>query len=84
MATSPASSRTDGRRIRAVGSSQMLTVAETAAVLGLAEKTIRNWLYLRRLPSVRVGRAVRVPFVVVAQLLDEGAVPALPERALAR
>jgi excisionase family DNA binding protein len=39
---------------------EFLTVAEVAAILKLNQQTIRNWILHSRLPSVRVGRRVRV------------------------
>jgi excisionase family DNA binding protein len=39
---------------------QMLTAREAATFLGLSENTIRMWIWQRRLPVVRLGRAVRL------------------------
>jgi excisionase family DNA binding protein len=39
---------------------QMLTAREAAAFLGLSENAIRMWIGQRRLPVVRLGRAVRL------------------------
>jgi excisionase family DNA binding protein len=39
---------------------QFLTVAEVAELLKLNQQTIRNWLDEQKLPSLRVGRRVRV------------------------
>ena len=38
-----------------------LTLGETAQRLGVDVQTIRRWVRTEQCPSVRVGRAVRVP-----------------------
>jgi excisionase family DNA binding protein len=58
---------------------QLLTVQEAAQMLGLKVGTIRAWLYRRRLPCVRCGRAVRVPREAVAQFIEKHTVPAKDE-----
>jgi excisionase family DNA binding protein len=39
----------------------LLSVLEAAARLGLAPQTVRNWLSLRKLPCVKIGRLTRIP-----------------------
>ncbi len=39
---------------------QLLKKREVAARLGVAEGTIEKWIYQKRLPVVRIGRAVRI------------------------
>jgi excisionase family DNA binding protein len=39
---------------------EFLTVSEVAAVLRLNQQTIRNWIQDSKLPSLHVGRRVRV------------------------
>ena len=39
---------------------ELLTVAETAAYLKVSQVTVRRYIKSKRLPSVRVGRNVRV------------------------
>lgn len=59
---------------------QLLTVKQAAELLGLKEATIRAWLYRRRLPYVRCGRAVRVPADAIAQFIQEHTIPAREPR----
>jgi excisionase family DNA binding protein len=59
---------------------QLLTVKQAAELLGLKVATIRAWLYRRRLPCVRCGRAVRVPADAVAQFIERNTIPAREER----
>ena len=34
----------------------LITLEELAVIFGLAPKTIRNWVALKKIPSVRIGR----------------------------
>jgi excisionase family DNA binding protein len=63
-----------------VNYSKLLTVHETAEHLGLTISCLRAWLARRRIASVRLGRAVRIPFSEIERLIEEGYVPARPER----
>jgi excisionase family DNA binding protein len=40
--------------------SKLLSIPEAAEYLGLSPGTLRNWLSLRRLPYVKVGRLIRL------------------------
>jgi excisionase family DNA binding protein len=37
----------------------LLTVEEVAVILRVRPKTVRKWIYLRRIAFVRIGRCVR-------------------------
>ena len=50
---------------------QLLTVRESATLLRLSENTIRQWIWQRRLPVVRLGRAVRLKRQDLEQLIDQ-------------
>ena len=54
----------------------LLKVAEAAAELNVSIHTARAWVGQRRLASVRLGRAVRVPRSEVLRLIEQGTVPA--------
>lgn len=60
--------------------SQLLTVKQAANLLSLKVATIRTWIYQRRLPCVRCGRAVRIPADAVQQFIERNTVPAKEER----
>lgn len=49
---------------------ELLTVAEVADYLRVAEQTVRKWLVNGYLPGIRIGRSVRIKRVDVEQLLD--------------
>ena len=52
--------------------SQLLSVFQAADRLALKPATIRKMIYQRRLPIVRIGRAVRVKETDVELLIVEG------------
>jgi excisionase family DNA binding protein len=61
-------------------SSQLRTVEQAAADLCVSVHTIRAWIARRKIGSVRLGRAVRVPASEIARLIELGTIPPLPER----
>lgn len=54
----------------------LLSVVETANILGLKPATVRAWLSRRKLPRVNCGRAVRIPAEAVEQFIERNTVPA--------
>jgi len=59
---------------------KLISVKEAAERLAVRPGTVRLWIRLRRLPSVRVGlRAIRVPADAVEALIEYGYLPAKPE-----
>ena len=54
---------------------QLLRVREAAEMLGVSPHTVRSWIGSRRLGSVRMGRAVRVPLAEVERIVDGGFTP---------
>lgn len=57
-------------------SKRLLTVRETAEMLGVKEPTIRSWILLRKnLPFVRVGRAIRFPLEAVEKFIRDNTIP---------
>ena len=42
-----------------IQSSSLLNIRETAAVLRLSVSTIRSWVLNRRIPFVKLGKAIR-------------------------
>ena len=51
---------------------RLLTVTETAEILGLKESTIRRRILERRIAYFKFGRAVRIPLEAVEQLMVAG------------
>jgi excisionase family DNA binding protein len=59
---------------------KLLTVDELADALGLSPKTIRQWIWMRRVAYVRVGRLIRFRPEIVDEIVNRGSVPALEAR----
>jgi excisionase family DNA binding protein len=55
---------------------RLLTVAQAARILSLREGTLRVWIAARRIPVVRLGRAVRIPEKAVEDLIAANTIPA--------
>ena len=58
---------------------QLVTVKEAAHLLSCSEAAIRKWLYQRRLPTVKVGRLIRLRLSDLEALIARGLRPARPE-----
>jgi excisionase family DNA binding protein len=56
--------------------SNLLTTDEFAAALGISPKTVRSWTFYRKVPFVRIGRAIRFKRETVNELIDGGTVKA--------
>ena len=55
---------------------QPRTVQQAAMELNVSVSTIRAWIGQRRIGHVRLGRAVRIPTMEIARLLENGFSPA--------
>jgi excisionase family DNA binding protein len=51
---------------------KLLKVPEAAEMLTLSQKTIWQWIAMRRIGVVRLGRAVRIPLAEIDRLTSEG------------
>ncbi len=49
----------------------LLTVADVAKMLNFCERTIRNLISSGDLPSVRIGRCIRIEKQVVCHFIDD-------------
>lgn len=58
----------------------MLTVEQAANQLGIKEGTLRLWLAQRKIPYVKLGRAVRIPEKAIEELIVRSTVPAHERR----
>jgi len=51
---------------------QLLTVDQASAKLGLRPTTIRRKILERRIPFVKLGKAVRIPIEAIEKMIAEG------------
>jgi excisionase family DNA binding protein len=56
---------------------ELLTVPEAAAALRLSEKTVRNWLSLRKITYVKVGGRTMIKRADIDRMIEQAIVPAL-------
>ncbi len=56
---------------------ELLTVDDLAEQLKVSLKTVRSWIYLRKIPFTKIGRRVYFSVGVVEEILRRNAVPAL-------
>jgi excisionase family DNA binding protein len=60
--------------------SDLLSVIEAAARLGLRPVTVRQWAGLRKIARVKLGRRVLIPASEIDRLIEASTIPALPSR----
>jgi excisionase family DNA binding protein len=54
----------------------LITIPAAAEQLGLKPATIRDWIYQRKIPFVRLGRSIRLTEETIRALIEKGTVPA--------
>jgi excisionase family DNA binding protein len=54
---------------------RLLTIAEASERLGLKPKTVRFWIWTRKIEHVHVGRAVRIREDTVQRIIEQGTIP---------
>jgi excisionase family DNA binding protein len=57
---------------------QILTINEVAGRLRLKPRTVRRWVFLRKIEYVKVGGTVRIPESEIKRIIDQGTVQRLP------
>ncbi len=60
-------------------SRRLYSVDEAAAYLGIRPGTLRNWLSVRRLAYVKVGRLTRISVAVLDRFIADNTVEAVEE-----
>jgi excisionase family DNA binding protein len=53
-----------------------MAIPIAAEQLGLKPATVRDWIYQRKIPFVKLGRAVRISEDTIRLLIERGTVPA--------
>jgi excisionase family DNA binding protein len=56
---------------------RLVTCKTAAELTGTRENTWRKWIAQRRVPSVRLGRTVRVSMEAIEKFIAENTVPAV-------
>jgi excisionase family DNA binding protein len=56
---------------------ELLRAEDLAAKLKISLKTVRSWVYLRKIPFTKIGRRVYFAAGVVEEMLRRNAVPAI-------
>jgi excisionase family DNA binding protein len=59
---------------------QFMTVAESASALSVSTKTIWNWIYARKIESVKLGRSRRISVDALRELTERDVTPVLEAR----
>jgi excisionase family DNA binding protein len=54
---------------------KLLLVRTSAERLGIQEKTLRFWIWQRKIEFVKIGRSVRIPEDVIDRMIEDGTVP---------
>jgi excisionase family DNA binding protein len=55
---------------------RLLTIPEAAQRLSLRPKTLRFWVWTRKIEFVKVGRSVRLREDAIERLIEQGTIPA--------
>lgn len=50
----------------------LLTVKEAAQELTLSPKTMRMWVFYKKIETIRIGGSVRIPSTEIARIIESG------------
>ena len=53
------------------------SMKQAAAELNVSWYTVKNWVALRKIGHIKLGRAVRIPVSEIQRVLAEGEIPRL-------
>jgi excisionase family DNA binding protein len=62
--------------VRPLSTAKLLSLQQAADELGLSIATLRSWVWMRRIESVRLGRSVRIRRSVIEKLIEQNVMPA--------
>ena len=68
------------RRPEPSGRPHLLSVEEAADYLGMSTGTLRNWISMRRIEYVKVGRLTRVPIAALNRYVTTHTVRAVDDQ----
>jgi excisionase family DNA binding protein len=55
---------------------ELIDLVEAGKILGMAPKTLRTWIHLRKISYVVIGREYRLKQQTIQELIERGTVPA--------
>jgi len=55
---------------------KLLPIRQSAERLGIKEKTLRFWIWQRKIEFVKIGRSVKISEEVIERIIERGTVPA--------
>ncbi len=55
---------------------RLLKIKESADQLNVSDRTMWDWVYQRKVESVRIGRSVRIKQSSLDKLIEQGTTPA--------
>jgi excisionase family DNA binding protein len=53
---------------------ELLRVEDVAEKLGISLKTVRSWIYLKKVPFTRIGRRVYFAVTAIEEILQRNAI----------
>ena len=65
------------RMLAAAGSRILWSIDEAACLLGIAAGTLRNWISMRRIEYVKIGRLTNISQVAIDRYIAGQTVPAV-------
>jgi excisionase family DNA binding protein len=60
--------------------SKLIDLVEAGKILGMAPKTLRTWIHLRKISYVQIGREYRIKEQTIQDIISRGTVPAREHR----
>lgn len=69
--------RKDSSMIKPAMKSELLTFKETSDWIRVKVPTLRKWAAKRIMPTIRIGRGLRVPVAWVEEMIQKGYRPAV-------
>jgi len=65
------------KKMAETSTAKLRSLPEAADRLGLSIKCLRGWVWQRKIPYVKVGRAVRISDETIQRIIEAGTMPAL-------
>jgi excisionase family DNA binding protein len=66
-----------GTMLRANRVRHLKSLPQAAEELGVSVRTLRSWIYQRKISYLKIGRCVRISDETIQQIINRGSIPAL-------